>query len=578
MSDDVSKPHDSIASIFERENLNRERECEKQSDRLLNAALRRIRQNTTDPQNYSDAASCYQQQGQWEDAVALLYQSLDKCGPSHQIYRKTIHLLERLNRTEEAAALARYARRAFPGDLLLAMKEHLLLPLLYESTFQLHTYRTLYAEGLSKLKHELSLQTLSERTNALLALEHHESFLLAYQGNNDRELQISYATFVSEIMAANFPRWTVPVPMPETNESLRIGYVSAHFRQHSVSKLFLSWLRRHNRDRIEVFAYNLGRVEDSWTRRAARLCNGAFRHVPHSLEAACMAILEDRLHVVIFLDIGMHPRAKMIAALRVAPVQCVTWGHPTTTGLRTVDYFISSETMEPGNRNEHYSEQILTLPGVGVCYDRPAIPWKLTTRTRHDFNIREDAIVYLCCQSVFKYLPAQDALFAEIAQRVPTAQFVFLSPNPAVSAHLHSRLSLAFSAAGLDASESCVILPEVRPVDYWNLNIVSDVFLDTIGWSGGVTTFEAIACALPVVTVPGTFMRGRHSFAMLSQLNVTETIASNEAEYVDIAVRLGLEREWRLDVRQRMTKKSGLLYSDARCIASLNDFIERVVS
>jgi predicted O-linked N-acetylglucosamine transferase (SPINDLY family) len=63
----------------------------------------------------------------------------------------------------------------------------------------------------------------------------------------------------------------------------------------------------------------------------------------------------------------------------------------------------------------------------------------------------------------------------------------------------------------------------------------SDVFLDTLSFSGGHTTFDAVACNLPIVTCAGEFMRGRQSCGILKMLGVTNTIAQNEAEYIEIA-------------------------------------------
>src|SRR5262249_13549046 len=109
------------------------------------------------------------------------------------------------------------------------------------------------------------------------------------------------------------------------------------------------------------------------------------------------------------------------------------------------------------------------------------------------------------------------------------------------------------------------------------LNLLADVFLDTIDWSGGRTTFEAIACALPVVTIPGEFMRGRESYAILRQLGVTDTVARDKAEYVDIAVRLGTDRRWRDDVIQRMIRGYASLYSNRQGLAALEEFFSNVV-
>jgi protein O-GlcNAc transferase len=135
----------------------------------------------------------------------------------------------------------------------------------------------------------------------------------------------------------------------------------------------------------------------------------------------------------------------------------------------------------------------------------------------------------------------------------------------------------AFAAEGLDARDHRIILPRLGTMAYLNLNLLSDVFLDSVEWSGGVTTLEAIACGLPIVTVAGTFMRGRHSAAILSQPAASETIARDEDSYVQIAVRLGLDRSWRAQVLERMAAGRARLYSDRRCVVALEEFFRSVI-
>jgi predicted O-linked N-acetylglucosamine transferase (SPINDLY family) len=289
------------------------------------------------------------------------------------------------------------------------------------------------------------------------------------------------------------------------------------------------------------------------------------------------AVRSDRLHALIYLDFGIHPRMAQLASLRLAPVQCVAWDTPLTSGVPAIDYFLSSDLMEPRDASRHYSEELERLPGVGVCFPKPVIPTMILSKKRSDFGLRDDAVVYLCCQSIFKYSPEQDEVAARIAQRVPNSQFVFLITNDVVGTDFRGRMDRAFAATGLRAEEHCVWLPEMDVLDYWNLHRVGDVSLDTLGWSGGVSTFEAVACGLPVVTAPRQLMRARHSCAILTQLSVTETIARDAAEYVDIAVRLGLDREWRRAVIDRAAAGYQRLYSDSRSVDALEKFLQRVV-
>ena len=130
----------------------------------------------------------------------------------------------------------------------------------------------------------------------------------------------------------------------------------------------------------------------------------------------------------------------------------------------------------------------------------------------------------------------------------------------------------------MNSEEYCIILPRQDTLSYLQLNLVSDIFLDTLSWSGGNTTLEAIACDLPIVTCPGEFMRGRHSYGILTMLGVTETIANTEAEYIEIAVKLGLEPQWRNSIVQKMIHRHPYLYDDRACVEELEKFYQRVVS
>jgi predicted O-linked N-acetylglucosamine transferase (SPINDLY family) len=161
---------------------------------------------------------------------------------------------------------------------------------------------------------------------------------------------------------------------------------------------------------------------------------------------------------------------------------------------------------------------------------------------RSRLGVPGDAAVYLCVQSLFKYLPRHDALLARIAAAVPAARFVFLGhPRAAVTTAFSRRLGAEFARQGVALDGRAVFLPRLSHADYLAVNLAADVFLDRPEWSGGNTTLEAIACGLPVVTLPGTFMRGRHSAAILEQLDLSELIATSEDDYVAIATALGLD-------------------------------------
>lgn len=551
-----------------------------QEERLseLGADQLSIRQNPQNATAYIRLASRYEALGQYATALSVLKEGVERCPPDKDFYRVYIRSLQRANRMEEAIGAADQCLLALPDAVDIRLKKRLILPALYKTQEEVDECRRRYQTELAAFCRETTLDTPAGRASALEAVSHWTNFHLGYQGRNDRALQEQYGRLLTRIMAANYPQWAVPVAMPPVppDGKLRVGYVSSCFCSDSVMNSHLGWIQEHDKSKVDIYTYHTGRKVDSKTGEVKQ-SSTRFLHVPGNLEGACEAIVRDRLHILVFLDIGMSPVMGLMGALRLAPVECVTWGYPVTSGLETIDYYLSGSLMEPDQAEGHYSEQLVCLPGIGICYRKPLIPRALLLETRRDFGLRDDAVLYLSCQSMPKYLPEHDGVFAEIAGRVPNAQFAFLAPNELVAGDFHKRLDRAFSAVGLSAAKHCVMLPQMRQWEYWNLNLVCNVFLDTMTWSGCNTAMEAIACDLPVVTMPGEFMRGRHSCAILSQLGVTGTIAHDRASYVDLAVRLGVDVEWRKSIVSRMRERFPDLYGDRRPVRALEAFYDRVV-
>ncbi|MBR8839485.1 MAG: tetratricopeptide repeat protein [Stigonema ocellatum SAG 48.90 = DSM 106950] len=524
-----------------------------------------------EPDIYWRLSECYLQLNLIDEALRILRQGIKLYPTEGNLHFSLIMNLRRSGRTQEAISSAIAALSAIPDDYTFKLLKHLIVPTVYNHQDEITFYRERFTQGLQDLIQDTSLITAEEKQNALAGIGRLTNFYLSYQAQNDIELQRQYGKLVHEIMAANYPQWIAPLSVPSLtpDKKIRIGYVSHYLHSYSGTLWLTGWLRHCDRQSFEIYCYYTGNSPDPITQQFQDNSDLLY-HIPHNLAAACEQIIADQLHILVYPEIGMDPQTMQMAGLRLAPVQCVAWGHPVTTGLPTIDYFLSSELMEPENAQEHYSEKLIRLPNIGVSYPKPYIP--PVSKTRSDYKLRDDAVVYLCCQAPFKYLPQYDFIFAEIARRVPQATFVFLRGGL-----LQQRLNQAFAAVGLKSEDYCVFLSIPERLDYLMINLLSDVYLDTFTWSGGNTTLEAIACNLPIVTSPGEFMRGLHSYSFLKMLGVTDTIAQNEAEYIEIAVKLGLDPAWRRDITQRISQSHDHLFDDKTCVAGLEAFYKQIL-
>lgn len=456
------------------------------------------------------------------------------------------------------------------------------LPVIYDNNKQIDLYRKMYADGLRKLNNEMSLDTFQKKSNALKGLAAGTNFYLQYQGRDDLELQKQYGDILHRVMGAVYPQWSVPVKMPPLakDEKIRVGYASTFLRDHNGAVWLLGWLSHRDRENFEIYCYHTGIKVDEKTREFKNNCD-YFYHIPGNLEKACEQISSDKLHILVYPELGMDALSMVMAGLRLAPIQCVGWGHPVTSGLPTMDYWLSSDLMEPENGQEHYSEELIRLPNMANCHSiaqhdqLQSVP---PIKNRSDFNLREDAVIYLCSQSLFKYLPEYDYILPEIAKEVPNVQFVFLAISSVhVVKRFIQRVDKSFSAVGLNAQDYCTILNRLSPKDYLAINQVADIFLDNPPWSGNNTTLVAIDCHLPIVTYPTEYMRGRHTYAILKMLGLTETIADNEQEYIDIAVRLGIDEQWRKEIVRKIANQYSRIYEDTSCVLALEEFYKKAI-
>jgi protein O-GlcNAc transferase len=485
--------------------------------------------------------------------------------------------LRRLNRIAEAGASFERALAADPDFTAAGLAACMArLPILYTDEMELVQRRADYETGLRALHERIErAATPQAATSGDLAdiVGAHQPFYLAYQGKNDRDLQAIYGACVCRIMAARYGPARLPAA-PARGEPIRLGIVSGFFRQHSNWKIPLKgWLSQLDRQRFRLFGYYTGIESDAETETAAALCE-RFVRGPLSPEAWRQAILADAPHVIIYPEVGMDPVAAPLAAQRLAPVQCNAWGHPDTSGFPTLDYYLSSELMEPKDGQDHYTERLVRLPNLSIYYepaDTPSVPFARTA-----IGLRPGATVFWCSQSLPKYLPQFDEVFPRIAQAVGECQFTFIQFAGAapITGQFRARLERAFAAFGLHAANHCVFLPRLESRDFLAAIGACDAVLDSIGWSGCNSILESLAHNLPIVTLTGSLMRGRHATAILKMMDVEETVTASTDEYVAMAVRIARDAAWRTALRTKIAQNKQRLYRDRMCIAALEDFLE----
>jgi len=476
------------------------------------------------------------------------------------------------NRNDEAVKSAQAAIDIDPENALCRFLSCCCeLRILYDNEDDVEARRQAYERKLRAICSDYEAGRL--RTNMMEAVARCKPFYLAYQGRNDRDLQALYGTLACRAIGARFRQGALPAP-PEAAEPVRVGFVSSHFYSHSNWKIPLKgWISQLDRNRFKIFGYHVGRRRDQETEVAAKLCF-RFVHRTLPLEAWRDEILADAPHILIYPGLLMDELCLQLAAQRLAPVQCNSWGHPETSGLPTLDYFLSSETMEPPDAEKHYTERLVRLPNLSIYY--APLETSPVRIARGELGMRPEAIVFWSGQSLYKYLPQHDFVFAKIAKFVGNCQFVFIKhpKETAIADLFRRRLDSVFSQWGLAATDHCLFIESMSTDRFIAAIGNCDIFLDSIGWSGCNSTLESLVHNLPVVTLRGALMRGRHSSAILDRIGVGQTVADSIDEYVSIATRLATNSVERRRISLEIDRNKHVIYRDRDCIAQLEDFLE----
>jgi predicted O-linked N-acetylglucosamine transferase (SPINDLY family) len=456
---------------------------------------------------------------------------------------------------ERAAHYARLAYAINPSaEALLSMR--LTVPSIMDSVSAIHETRKTYAQSLDQL---LAEPPRLEKAAAAIGVS---AFFLAYHGENDRDLQVKAARL-----------WLAAIPgLTYTAEhcrdyrrgpgKIRIGFISRFFAAHSIFSTSIGLVEKLCRETFEVIVLRITPSRDDACTARMRAAADRTLDLDRDLYQAREQIAALRLDILFYQDIGMEPLSYCLACARLAPVQCVSFGHPDTTGIPTLDYFISSDLFEPPGAEEHYSEKLVELndrPTLAYYY-KPAVP---VGATRESFELPPTATWYVCPQTLYKLHPDFDAIIRELLTRDLEGIVVLIAGQ---FREFTDRLRRRFAQTLGEYSSRVVFLPFMAFDRFMQLLSCADVILDSLHFNGMNSSLQAFAVGTPVVTLPGRLQRGRHTQAMYRAMEIQDCIASDTADYVEIALRIARDPGYAELLRERILSRNHRLFEDARVV------------
>lgn len=378
-------------------------------------------------------------------------------------------------------------------------------------------------------------------------------FYLAYQNVDDR----CWLEKLGQLYQRVLPIWAEPLPQRKPGR-FRIGIVSRFLYRHAVTFCFQGLFQALAQvDELEVFFFPVCKNSPPQDHTS---------HTLHTLGTwlpleSAQPVLHAAAHIrqvdpdmLIYPEIGMDPFTYMLASSRLARWQVVLAGHPVTSGLSSLDYFVTSAELEIPNCSMHYTEQWVGLPDL-IEYHMPVIP---PVPTRAELGLPESATLYFCPMTLFKLHPDQDICFANILRGDPNGVLILFQY---LQTNYHEVLRQRFQQVMPDVVDRIHFLPFQSFEGFLQYLAHADVALDTFYFGGGNTSFLAFALGIPVVTLPSERLKGRSTLGLYQHMNLSQAVASNPQDYVERALQLGRDSDWRHTFSALIQERKSQIFS-----------------
>ena len=318
-------------------------------------------------------------------------------------------------------------------------------------------------------------------------------------------------------------------------------------------------------------------------------------YLGNTLTSARLILEPYKFDFIIYPDIGMKLLPTLLAYSRIAPVQITTWGHSETSGIDTIDYFISSEYFENNvhinniNPQLYYTEKLILFKSLGTFYisphklfieNNPKYQELKNTgelnssikkfKTRDQYGFTNEQNIYVCLQTFYKLNPEFEACLARILELDPKGIILLSNTYPFCKSHLKRIKNII----GNEKISRLRWFGSLEKDEFLNLVSISDVCLDPFPFGGFNTSYDAFDYNIPVVTLEGEYLHGRFTSGLYRKMGLDECIVSTTEEYAQLASQIGINVKLKHKINRNIEMKKNLIFQEQASVQEWNDFFQ----
>ena len=532
----------------------------------IDSYQRAIKINPEYAEAYNNLGNVYDINEKVDEAI-LNYKKAIKINANFvEAYSNLGHLLKEIGKVDEARNCENKLLSLKPNDIGYRINITLSIIPVVSSVEEINFYRNEYQKGLELLK---KYQYLTEKPGDTITANF---FHLGYHARENLELMKNTSDLFRQIIP-NINYVSKNINKQKKQQKIKLGFISEFLTKHTVGKLFGGLIKNIDKKKFDIIIFHTYRTKKSLIKNEIDSHSNKVINLSNRIKEQHEQVEKENLDIIFYPEIGMSPITYFLAFARLAPVQIVSWGHPETTGINTIDYFLSSTLLEPNNAKRKYSERLICLSQFPLYYEPPQNLGPL--KNRKDLKLPENIRLYGCLQSLFKFHPDFDLILAEILFQDPESCIVLIGGEGKEkywSEILKKRWSKSFSIL----NKKVLFTNTLSLLEFISLCKCVNVLLDPLHFGGGNSFLEAMLVGTPSITMPGTHLKTNITAAAYKQMKIlSPPIVQSSKEYINLAIELAQDDKKNLSLREESkTAANKYLYNNLKALKEFEQFLE----
>ena len=360
------------------------------------------------------------------------------------------------------------------------------------------------------------------------------------------------------------------------NSKVRIGFASEYFTTHTIGKLYIGLILKLNLEKFDIHIFHSKKTKQSFLH--SRFLEAEVNHniknhtLPENFKDKVNLIKNQNLDILFFPEIGMSNEFYFLSYVRFCKNQITSWGHPMTTGNKSIDFFLSSKLLETSNSQKKYSEKLILSDFLPMYFYKPILKNKLKDEDLSKPNI------YFCAQTLIKIHPNFDEILKKILQNDSKAKIIFIKDDQNI---LAKKLIQRFKKTIPNNSERINFINKMKINDYIDYCGKASVLLDPLYFGAGNSFHESMYYGTPTVTMPTDNIKSRIVLGAYTQMEIKNApVVKSIDDYVGSAIEIAnLKKDNLVETkkyyRECANKK---LFENERFILELEDIFLKLVS